>query len=454
MSSSIRIGEFLHRKKVPVEIDPALSYSLVTVKLHHKGVVQRERKLGSLLGSNMYRVSAGDFILSGIDARNGAFGIVPPELDGAIVTNDFWYFNIDETKVKRDFFYWLSSTPLFLDACQKSSKGETQRIRLQKELFNNFEFHFPPADQQEEFLYGLTKIDASLTRLSDESNLQSSYLTKLRQAILQEAIEGKLTLAWRKAHPVLKGDPETDAQALLEKIKAEKERLVAEGKIKKQKLLAPIKPEDIPFGLPKGWLWTRLGEVSLSAEAGKSYLCNKDSVTGDAWGVIKTSAITSGLFLESESKLYSRIKPEDVRVKINFGDLLFCRSSGSKMLAGRSCIVREISKNLLLSDKSIRLTLSMKIESNLINIFNNSEFGDKYRLSLSTHKSTSMNNVIRDDMLKIPIPLPPLAEQKAIVERVEKLLAIVDELEKQVAQRKLQAQALLQVVLAEAFEGN
>jgi len=110
MFSPIKISEFLCRKKEPAKIEPDKEYSLVTVKLHHKGVILREKKKGSLLGSNMYRISKGQFILSGIDARNGAFGIVPEELDGAIVTNDFWYFDVDESKVKRDFFYWLTNT--------------------------------------------------------------------------------------------------------------------------------------------------------------------------------------------------------------------------------------------------------------------------------------------------------------------------------------------------------
>jgi len=161
MLNTIKISDFLYRKRIPITIEPETEYSLVTIKLYHKGVVLRGKKKGALLGSKMYRVSKGDFILSGIDARNGAFGVVPEELDGAIVTNDFWYFDVDEEKVKRDFFYWLTTTPLFLDACQKSSKGETQRVRLQKALFNDFEFHFPPLEQQGLFLETFTSIDDS-----------------------------------------------------------------------------------------------------------------------------------------------------------------------------------------------------------------------------------------------------------------------------------------------------
>ena len=78
MSNPVLIGDFLHRIRRPIDLDPASRYKLVTVKLYHKGVVLREEKLGSEIKSKMYQVKEGDFILSGIDARNGAFGIVAP----------------------------------------------------------------------------------------------------------------------------------------------------------------------------------------------------------------------------------------------------------------------------------------------------------------------------------------------------------------------------------------
>jgi len=259
-------------------------------------------------------------------------------------------------------------------------------------------------------IYVKGNITARGTRNLENQN-QASYLIKLRQAILQEAIEGKLTADWRKENPFRKGDPDYDAKALLEKIQTEKEKLIKEGKIKKQKPLAPLKADEVPFELPEGWVWTRLRELSLSTEAGKSFLCKDEPVLGKSWGVIKTSAITSGNFIEEESKLYSHNEPTDTKSKIKTDDFLFCRASGSKGLAGRSCIVDKITKNLLLSDKSIRLTLSEFIEPTLINHINNCEFGEKYRLSLSTNKSTSMNNVQREEMLALPIPLAGIAEQ-------------------------------------------
>ena len=85
---------------------------------------------------------------------------------------------------------------------------------------------------------------------------------------MQEAIEGKLTADWRVANPVCLGDPNTDAVALLAMVKAERQKLIAEGTIKKEKLLPPINHDDMPFALPDGWVFVRLGEVAEELSTG------------------------------------------------------------------------------------------------------------------------------------------------------------------------------------------
>ena len=85
-----RIGSFLHRSGVVIEIANNIEYSQVTVRTNNGGVCLRGTKLGKEIGTKrQIKVSKGQYIVSKIDARNGAFGIIPDELDGAIVTNDF-----------------------------------------------------------------------------------------------------------------------------------------------------------------------------------------------------------------------------------------------------------------------------------------------------------------------------------------------------------------------------
>lgn len=187
MSKSVLIGDFLRRIKRPVDLDSSKLYKLVTVKLKHKGVVLREEKLGANIKSKMYQVREGDFILSGIDARNGAFGIVPTELDGAVVTNDFWYFDIDDEVVDKGFFLELTATHWFDEICRKGSDGTTQRIRLQKDKFFNQRIHLPDLDEQKLF----NKKFQAIRALEAQIKKSHTYAESLMQAVLSEAFSQK-----------------------------------------------------------------------------------------------------------------------------------------------------------------------------------------------------------------------------------------------------------------------
>ena len=305
----------------------------------------------------------------------------------------------------------------------------------------------PPIKRQRELAEMFVTLQEKQKELFAELEKQAEYAKQLRHNILQEAIEGKLTADWRKQHPVQKGNPDYDTQALLGKIQAEKLETKSAPKT-----VAPIAKDEIPFEIPTNWKWVRLGDISLFSSAGKSFNCESREAIDDEWGIIKTNAITSGVFVESENKFYSKKCNNDVQTKIQMGDLLFCRASGSKGLAGRSCVVEKISSNLLLSDKSIRIELAQGINKSLVNMLNNSQYGENYRLSLGTNKSTSMNNLTREQILNFRIPLPPTAEQKEIVARVEQHLQTITQLETQIATRETTTKQLMQSILKDAFE--
>lgn len=182
MSNSILIGDFLHRIKRPISLEPSKKYKLVTIKLKHRGVVLRQEKFGSDIKSKMYMVKTGDFILSGIDARNGAFGIVPQELDGAVVTNDFWYFNIDETVVDKNLFLELTATVWFDEICRNGSDGTTQRIRLKKNKFFNQIVCLPERSKQDDVVSILKKIKT----LKEQIIQDQIYADQLMLAVLTE----------------------------------------------------------------------------------------------------------------------------------------------------------------------------------------------------------------------------------------------------------------------------
>lgn len=145
-----RIGNLIRRSKVKTTIKDEVLYKRVTVRLYNKGVVQRDKVLGKTIRTkNQYYIKAGQFIMSKIDARNGAFGIVPQELDGAAITQDFLAFDINKKKVLPAFFILLTQSHEFRNLCQKASSGTTGRQRIDEKTFLSFEVPSLELEEQE-----------------------------------------------------------------------------------------------------------------------------------------------------------------------------------------------------------------------------------------------------------------------------------------------------------------
>lgn len=134
-----KIGSFLKKSKDQIEIQDDAEYKQVTVKINNGGVIARndgQLKRGSEIGTKRQTVvHAGQFIVSKIDARNGAFGVIPDDLEGAIVTNDFPVFDVDSSKILPQFMVLISTTPQFVEFARKCSSGTTNRKRIDIDAF-------------------------------------------------------------------------------------------------------------------------------------------------------------------------------------------------------------------------------------------------------------------------------------------------------------------------------
>lgn len=160
---SMRLGDVLKRSNETVPILIGADYSEVTVKLWGKGVVPRRARSGAgFAGSRRFVVRAGQLILSRIDARNGAIGIVPPNLEGAVVTNDFPLFNLDLSNLEPAFLGWLSKTRDFVDLCRLASEGTTNRVRLQEERFLALRLPLPPLAEQRRIVERIGELAAKI----------------------------------------------------------------------------------------------------------------------------------------------------------------------------------------------------------------------------------------------------------------------------------------------------
>ena len=394
--------------------------------------------------TDMIIVHPGDLVISGINVAKGAVAVYQGD-EPVCATIHYSSYTLDSSKVDLDYFKYFVKSPEFIAALQKQVKGGIKTEIKPKHLLP-LEISIPDLLTQQRIVKKISLQLQKTEQLSLEIESQKNYIKQLRQNILQDAIEGKLTADWRKQNPLQKGNPDYDAEALFEQIQKER------NSEKKQKELSPITDEENPFEIPEGWKWVRLGEITASTMAGKSFACHHRPAKNNELGIIKTSAITSGKFLQEENKYYSNNADLNNSTRIEIGDFLFCRASGSKGLAGRSCIVESINTTLLLSDKSIRVNLSPKVDKFYVNMLNNSFYGENYRLSLGTNKSTTMNNLTREQILNFVIPFPPLKEQEEIVSTVETLLSKVTTLENQIQDRKSLSDKLIFDIIEENLD--
>jgi type I restriction enzyme S subunit len=145
----VALGELLRRSDEAAVLDPAAEYHEVTIKLWGKGVVSRGKVRGGDVVSVRRVVRANQLILSKIDARNGAIGLVPPELDGAIVSNDFPSFEFrDPERSDAAFMGWLVRSAPFVELCKAASEGTTNRVRIKEDRFLDQQIGLPPLFEQ------------------------------------------------------------------------------------------------------------------------------------------------------------------------------------------------------------------------------------------------------------------------------------------------------------------
>jgi type I restriction enzyme, S subunit len=160
----VAIGKVMSKNRQSLSIQNTDTYNRVTIKLYNKGLKIRDTVLGSKIGVKKQTViSQGQFIMSKIDARNGAFGVVTAELEGAITTADFLSYNVNEDVINADYLRLLTTTKQFTDLCESTSTGTTGRKRISERLFLQTQIPLP-------------------VTLGEQQSLVQAYQSKIIQA--------------------------------------------------------------------------------------------------------------------------------------------------------------------------------------------------------------------------------------------------------------------------------
>ena len=309
----------------------------------------------------------------------------------------------------------------------KYSKNSTND-NISMDTIKGFLFPLPPLSEQgrivkkieelEPFIEEYGKTEVELTALN------SNFPEQIKKSILQYAIQGKL----------VEQDPNDEpASVLLEKIKAEKQELIKQGKIKKDKQESYIYKgadnrhyekigletkditEEIPFEIPESWSWCRLGSIG-DTNIGLTY--KPTDVSEKGIPVLRSNNIQDSKINYSQLIYVNCDVPQ--RAMLKKGDILICARNGSRSLVGKSAIVREdgmafgafMAKFSSICNPYVQIYISSPL----------------FRAKLDSVKTETINQITQDNLKQTMIPLPPLSEQQRIVEKVEKLNKYIENL--------------------------
>lgn len=170
--------------------------------MYQKGVELRELKKGNELSSKQYLTKQGQFIISKIDARNGAMGIVPDSLDGAVVTGDFLLFNFNKTIIDPNFFNYYTRLISFDIACKRCSEGSTNRVRLKVDKLLNFEITLPTLPEQQRIVSKIESVKNKLERIKELRAEQAKNINNLLCSKYTELIEHAAWLPMCEVAPI------------------------------------------------------------------------------------------------------------------------------------------------------------------------------------------------------------------------------------------------------------
>ncbi len=385
----VRIGEFLTRSKKVVTIQNEKKYKRVTIRLRNGGVVPRDEVVGENIGTKkQFSVSKGQFILSKIDARNGAMGIIPEKLDGAIVTQDFLPYDIDTTKINPQYFVLVCTTNQFVAFCQSCSSGTTNRQRVDEAQFLNIKVPLPSLDEQNRLVaeyiqseYAAANLFAKIleeTRKSGYRLLENLGISPQCKKLLSEEIYKMTFIDFSKLR-----DWGVDRATQQDGYQSTKYRTTS--------LSDMILCVDIFRG------------KSPKYESSDSYIINQKCVR---WHEVDMS------FAKPVNKEWLQRMDEDFFTKE--GDILI-NSTGEGTL-GRAAVVRGDAIGKLYDSH----VLLIRLNKNLINpdffaaVFN-SEYGQEQVNNVKSAQSTKQTELGIGNLKKIIFPLPSMNIQNAIV---------------------------------------
>lgn len=435
---NVHLEEVITQRKEFIFIDDLEVYKRCRVQLHAKGIVLRDLVPGLEIKTKKQQVCrAGEFLVAEIDAKVGGFGVVPDELDGAIVSSHYFLFEIDETKLDRKFLDFFIRTPNFSN--QVNAQGSTNYAAIRPNDVLGYQIPLPPLDEQRRIV---ARIEELAARIEEAQ--------KLRRQAAEEA-----EAMWVSALSVAYKPKEyynSDGNITAEDLLREQAREYADGFVGRYNNAhpwAPLIESKGLYSLPKHWIWTNLG--SILTRVVDCVNDTPDFSPNDTGFVGLKSTNIRPYKLDLSTKWF--MTPQDFafwnrREQPLPGDIILTREAPM----GNACLIPD-GIHVCLTQRLLLLRCDERFISNryILHFLNSPHFQDTIT---DLCRGLTTPHIRVKDVPDITIPVPPLDEQRRIVARLDELQAQVDRLKKHQVRTAEELDALLPAVLERAFRGE
>ena len=357
---------------------------------YHPQYITEEVHNGKLLRS---RTEVGDLIMNIVGPPLGKLAIIPSTLPQA-------NFNqaavlIRPYKFKEVLVPYLKA---YLEEMSEinsiATRGSAGQVNISLTQSQNMRIPLPPLKEIERIINEIVKYDILIEALESDTTDLQTLIIRTKSKILDLAIHGKLVPQDPNDEPAIE---------LLKRINPD---------------FTPCDNGHYTFEIPKSWMWCKLGDIAQS-NIGLTY--KPTDITDNGIPVYRSNNIRDRKI--DKSDLVRVNAPILEKQFLNIGDLLICVRNGSRRLIGKCAIIEEL-------DEATSFGAFMAVCRSEYNqwIFNllNTIYFDRY---LDDSNSTAINQITQRMLLALPIPLPPLAEQQRIVQKIEELFSVLDNIQ-------------------------
>ncbi|MBI1695827.1 restriction endonuclease subunit S [Lactobacillus crispatus] len=355
---------------------------------------------GEEIRSNKQAVETGDVLLCKINPRINRVWKVSNFTDNENIASTEWIV-VRQREITTEYLRYSLMAPYFRNLLQSNVSGVGGSLtRAKPREVRNYVLPIPPLSEQSRIAAKIAQLFALLRKVESSTQQYAQLQTLLKSKVLDLAMRGKL----------VEQDPHDEpASVLLEKIKAEKEQLVKEGKIKKSKPLPPIADDEKPFDIPDSWEWVRLGDI-IELVSGRD-IAKKYHLSHKIHNA--TPYITGASNIDDKGNITINEWIDNPSVVVTKGTLLLSVKGTIGKIAILQLPKAHIARQI------------MGIE----NIYNFNQDFQKYFLEsyigeLKRKAKSMIPGISRDDIILAPFPFSPLIEQNKITNKIKKLFSL------------------------------